>query len=64
VGHHRFSITLAVTADLEEPTKNKQVPSDQAVKAKIADQLNGLNVGDGYTVSATTVTAYTKKLKT
>ena len=53
-----------MTADLEEPTKNKQVPSDQAVKAKIADQLNGLNVGDGYTVSATTVTAYTKKLKT
>ena len=60
VGHHRFAIVLGVTADVEEPTKGKQIPSDQAVKSKIAKQLNGLDVGDGYIVSGANVTTYTK----
>jgi hypothetical protein len=63
VGHHRFSVTISLTADVQEATQNKQIPSDQAVTAKIANQLNGLDVGDGYTVSAATVTTYAKKRK-
>jgi hypothetical protein len=60
VGHHRFKIILGVTAEVQESTKNKQIPTDDAVKDKISRQLKGLDVGDGYKVTDATVTSYAK----
>jgi hypothetical protein len=60
VGHHRFSIILGVTAEVQESTKNKQIPGDDAVKDKIGKHLKGLDVGDGYKVTTATVTTYSK----
>ena len=48
MGHHRFKIVLTVTADVEEPTKNKQLPADPSVAAKLAQRLMNLDVGEGY----------------
>jgi DUF1009 family protein len=63
VGHHRFSIVLDVKGELAEPTKNKTVPSDDAIAAKVAARLNGFDVGEGYVVTGGTVTVKEKKKK-
>jgi hypothetical protein len=60
VGHHRFSIILGATAEIQEPTKNKQAPSDTDAKDKIAKHLKGLDIGNGYKVTSVTVDSYDK----
>jgi hypothetical protein len=60
VAHHRFSVILGVSGEIQEPTKNKQIPSDDAVKDKLAKHLKGLDVGDGYKITKVTVDSYTK----
>jgi hypothetical protein len=60
MAHHRFSIIFSVTAEVQEPTKNKQVPSDTDAKNKIANHLKGLDIGSGYKVTSANVDAYAK----
>jgi len=62
VGHHRFSIILGATGEIQEsanPASNR-VPPDADVKDKINKHLKGLDVGNGFKITKINVDTYTK----
>jgi hypothetical protein len=63
VGHHRFSIILGASGEIQESTKDagKKVPSDDTVKDKINRHLKDLDVGEGFKITKINVDTYTKE---